>query len=187
MARAKAALLLAAALAGCTVIPPSGDYPHDPARGRPLDTLPGGARLSDIENDLLATARQRFGEAAVERALATPTHLFVKRFAGMVPPPPPGAGADWRPPTPSALLLKDNAGWQVATESGWRPADAGVAAELDAILAQEAFWRESEFVQACPDYGAANLLLKVPRDARIVRSHQCDSASARAVQAALRA
>ena len=178
------ASVLALALAGCVAEAPPADQPPP---GRPLETLPAGARLQQVETDLLDTARKRFGDAALTRALAAPTHLIVKRFVGMAPPPPPGAGADWRPPTPNALVIREEGKWYAATDGGWRPASEAAIAELEPILASEAFRSESATVPACPDFGASNLLLKAPGRARIVRSHQCSSATTRAIEAAFRA
>ena len=175
-------LLVPAALAGC-VVPPAG---VDPDR-RPLDVLPADVALTEVEADLLATARDRFGQAATDRALAAPIHLIVTRFAGMAPPPPPGAGPDWRPPTPTALLYKERGTWMVATDTGWRQARAQVSDELDAILAGSALWSESATIPACPDYGASLLLLKIPERARIIRNHQCTSETSRLIGAALQA
>lgn len=175
-------LTIAASLTACTV-----PEPAQVASGRPLETLPAGARLADVEADLLATARERFGAAAVDRALSSPIHLIAKRFAGMAPPPPPGAGAGWRPPTPSVLLYKESGTWWVATAGGWRQARAAASGELDLILGDRAFWSDPATVPACPDFGASNLLIKFPERARVVRSHQCISATSRAVGEALQA
>jgi len=177
-------LILPALLAGC--VAPEAARVDDTRR--PLDTLPGNARLGEVEADLLATARARFGAAALERTLAAPTHLIVKRFAGMAPPPPPpGAGADWRPPTPSAMMIKDSGRWLVATPDGWRDANGAAAAEIEAVMALREFWDEPATSLACPDYGASLLLLRAPARARTVRNSMCTSVADRIVLAALRA
>ena len=181
--RKRLVLLALPALAGCVAPQPAS---VDPNR-RPLDTLPADARLAEVEADLLATARERYGDARIDRALAMPDYLVAKRFVGMAPPPPPGAGADWRPPTPNALLSKQSGRWLVATPDGWREANREVAAELETLLASADFWREAATVPACPDFGASNLLLKMPGKARTVRSHQCSSATTRVIEAAFRA
>jgi hypothetical protein len=184
-ARAGFLAFLAAATVGCAALPPTTEQaPADTGRGRPLDVLPAEARIADVEADLLATARERFGQTALDRAGRAPTHLIVKRFAGMLPPRPPGAGPA---PTPAALVIQENRRWLAATAEGWRDANPAAIAELEAIFVGEPFWGEGPFVPACPDFGASNLLLKMPGKARIVRSHQCSGASSRAVEAALRA
>ena len=177
--------LLSAGLAACAV-PPETVAPR--AYGdRPLEVLPTGFDAALVRSDLLATAREHYGAAAVERALSSPGQLVVKRFAGMAPPPPPGAGPDWRPPTPSALLVRENNGWQVATETGWRAARSEAAAELDTLLADPRFWSEPAYVPPCPDAGASLLLLKLPGRAEAVRNSTCTSLAERLVSAALRA
>ena len=179
-------IALVASLAGCAA-QPAPKALFIPTAVRPLEVLPGEASLAMARTDLIATARARFGAAVVDRAMASPVHLMVKRFAGMAPPPPPGAGPDWRPPTPAALLVRDSSGWAVATTTGWRPANAEPAAEVDRLLADEGFWREPAFTPACPDYGAALLLLKVPRRAETVRNSQCTSRGDHLVSVALTA
>jgi hypothetical protein len=158
-----------------------------PAGDRPIQVMPAGLDSAPVRADLIATARAKFGSAAVDRALANPVRLFVKRFAGMVPPPPPGSSPDWAPPTPTALLIKTGAGWMVATESGWRPANAEAVAKIESILGQSGFWTESAFTPACPDFGSGNLLLKTAGRLETVRIAQCISAAASLVDAALRA
>jgi hypothetical protein len=175
--------LAPALLAGCVAAPPLGDDPGV----RPLEVLPGDATLAVIEADLLATARERYGPAALQRALAAPTHIIVKRFAGMAPPPPPGAAPGWMPATPSALLMREDGRWLIATPDGWRDADRDAAAEIDAALASREFWNEPAASFPCPDYGASLMLLKAPQRARTVRNSKCPSISDRIVQAALRA
>lgn len=169
-------------IAGCTGPQPD---PVTPGSVRPLEILPAGADLRAVRADLLATARERYGAAAVERALAAPTHLIVKRFVGMSPPPPPGAGPDWRAPTPSALLIRDGGAWRTATPDGWRPARADAAARLDALLADARLRTEPAYTPPCPDFGASNLVLKLPGQPEAVRNALCSSAAADLVEAAL--
>jgi hypothetical protein len=175
--------LVAAALSACAVIPPAPAVDTD---RRPLDSLPSGAPVAEVEADLLATARDRYGQAALDRALAAPSYLIVKRFAGFVLPPP-NAGPDWRAPTPTALLIQENGRWYAATATGWRAANAAAMARIEPIVASPAFRADPTSVPACPDFGASNLLARLPGVARTVRSHQCDSPTARIVDAALEA
>ena len=116
-----------------------------------------------------------------------PTHLIVKRFVGMAPPPPPGAGSDWRVTPAAALLVKRGGPWSVATSSGWRPANLEAAAELDRAIADHSFWNEPAYTPPCPDFGASLLLLKVPGKTETVRNSTCMSQASRVVEAALRA
>jgi len=120
-------------------------------------------------------------------ARAAPTHLIVKRFVGMAPPPPPGAGADWGPTPAAALLVRRAEGWMVATAAGWRRADQEAATELERIIADPGFWSEPAYTPPCPDFGASLLLLKVPGRSETVRNSMCMSSTSRMVEAALRA
>jgi len=181
--------LLAVILAGvaaCAAPAPTAD-PVTTAGGRPLDTLPAEADLTRVRQDLLATAGERFGATAVTEARGASTHLVVKRFVGMAPPPPPGAGVDWRPTPAAALLVRRAEGWMVATATGWRRADQEAADELDRIIAEPAFWSEPAYTPPCPDFGASLLLLKVPARDETVRNSTCMSQASRIVEAALRA
>jgi hypothetical protein len=85
------------------------------------------------------------------------------------------------------MLMRRPSGWVVATPSGWRPADAAAAAELDAIVSDEMFWNEPAYTPPCPDFGASLLLLKAPGRTETVRNSTCMSRAARTVEAALRA
>jgi hypothetical protein len=176
-------LAISAVLAGCTATVPVA---VDDGR-RPLETLPGEAGPADAEADLLATARERYGSAALERALAAPTHVIVKRFAGRAPPPPPGAAPDWRPPTPSAMLIKEDGRWLAATPDGWRGANPEATAEIEAAIAGREFWSEPATNLPCPDAGALLLLLEAPTRERTVRLSRCTSIAQQIVLAALRA
>ena len=149
--------------------------------------MPAGLDVASVRADLMATARTNYGSAALDQALRNPTYLIVKRFAGMVPPPPPGTPADWAPPTPTALLIKDGNNWMVATANGWRPANADAAITINGLLAEPRFHDEPAYTPACPDFGSGNLVLKTPGRAETVRIAQCMSKAASLVEAALRA
>ena len=181
--RLTSAALIIASLGACAAPAPEPIQ----ERARPLDTLPGDAELTRVREDLLATAADRFGAAALAEARAAPTHLVVKRFVGMAPPPPPGASADWRPTPAAALLVRRAEGWMVATGSGWRRAAAEAASELDRIIADPAFWSEPAYTPPCPDFGASLLLLKTRGNPEMVRNSMCMSGASRIVEAALHA
>jgi hypothetical protein len=171
-------------LAACTVASPrAADIP----KGRSLDSLPAGANLTLARQDLIATASERFGTAALSQARVAPAYLVAKRFQGMAPPPPPDAGPDWVPPSPAALLRRKADSWMVATATGWRPANANAAAELDRVFSNPQFWTEPAYVPPCPDYGASLLLLKLPGRGETVRKSTCTSLAEKAVFAALSA
>ena len=181
------AALILAGVAACATPVPGPAATADAAIDRPLDTLPAQAEPTLVREDLLATAADRFGAAMLSEARAAPTHLIVKQFMGIAPPPPPGAGVDWRPTPAAALLVRRAGGWMVAAGTGWRRADPDAAAELDRTIADPGFWSEAAYTSPCPDFGASLLLLKVLGKAETVRNSTCMSRASRMVEAALRA
>jgi hypothetical protein len=151
----------------------------------PLDVLPAETALADVRADLIATANARFGEAGVADALRAPAYLIAKRFAGMLPPPPPGNAGAWPPPPPTALMKRQSGEWFKAEGTGWRRIGTARSAQIDALLTDPRLWSEPAVVGACPDFGAANLLLKASGKAETVRNAMCTSAAAELVGAAL--
>jgi hypothetical protein len=129
------------------------------------------------EQDLLWGAKQRFGEAMVRRALAAPAYIFAKHYAGMLPPPPPDAGPDWKyPEPPVAMLMRENGQWVVATQEGFRLARPDKLVEIEATLRDPAFWSEPEWAPpGCTDAGASLLLARIPGRPEVVRSATCGS------------
>lgn len=175
-------MVAAVALSGCV----ASKVPPPTAEVRPLDSFPSGPNAALARSDVLSTARARFGEEALAQALASPGYLVVKRFAGFVAPPP-DAGPEWRAPTPSALLMRTNAGWSAATADGWRSLSAAASAELDGMLADPAFAREPAYTPACPDFGASLAVVKRPGARESIRNAQCSGRAASLVEAALTA
>jgi hypothetical protein len=182
-------VLAAAAVSACTAMGSAPEPVPAPqtSAARPLDTLPAETSLTVVRRDLFETAEERFGAALFETAREAPTYLIVKRFVGMAPPPPPGADVNWIPIPAAAMLARRAEGWMVATRTGWRPADADAAAEMDRIIADPGFWREPAYTAPCPDFGASLLLLKASGNAETVRNSTCMSNASRMVEAALRA
>ena len=182
------AVLITASLVACaTPVSTPPQPPPGAAGAEPLSILPAEADLALVRRDLIATAEERLGSAMLAEALASPTHLIVKRFVGMAPPPPPGSGSDWAPRPAASVLVRGPGGWRVASASGWRGADAGAAAELDRLIADPLFWGEPPYTPPCPDFGASLLLLRAPGQIETVRNSTCSSRASQIVQAALRA
>lgn len=175
--------LLAGGLAACAALEAVGVL----SETRPLESLPADISMKQVEQDLLVTARDRFGETALRQALAARSHVIVKRFPGRAPQPPADAGLDWRPTLPVALLAKEGDRWFAATPRGWREADAVAIAVIVDTLTSEAFRVEPQRIGPCPDYGTGLLLAKLPGVQREVRSAGCTSQTDKIVYEALRA
>lgn len=127
------------------------------------------------EQDLLWSAMQLFGEPLVRRALASGAYIFAKHYPGMMPPPPPGAGPDYRyPEPPTALLFHENGTWLAATKDGVRQARPDKIQEIRQVLSGDRFWKEPVWAPpGCTDAGASLLLLKIPGRPEVVRSASC--------------
>jgi hypothetical protein len=128
-----------------------------------------------VRGDLETTARARFGDALTDRALASAAYLFSKHYMGLPPPPvlqPDGSYKD--PEPPMAMLIRENGQWLAATATGFRAANPAKAEEIDALLADPAFWAEPAWAQpGCTDAGGSLMMLKVPRRAPVVRQGAC--------------
>jgi hypothetical protein len=161
-------LAAAAALCSCTAVP------------RPTPAVEVGAQDagfdgSAVRTDLESSARMRFGEALVTRALAAETHLFAKHYFGLAPPPvrqPDGSFKDPEPPT--AMLIREDGRWMAAAVGGLRAVADDKAAAIDAAIADPAFWNEPVSARAtCTDAGASLLLLRTPKRQALVRKGTC--------------
>ena len=162
-------IVLAFALAACAPAVPVAQPAETP------EAIPPGFVPERVRSDLETTARQRFGNALTDQALASPTYLLSKHYMGLAPPPvlqPDGSYKEREPPM--AMLIRENGRWMAATPGGWRPAKAEQAAAIDAMIADAAFWAEPAWAQpGCTDAGGSLLMLKVPQRARIVRQGAC--------------
>lgn len=139
------------------------------------EAIPPGFDPQRVRSDLETTARQRFGDALTDRALASQAFLLSKHYIGLAPPPIVQPDGSYKyPDPPMALLIRENGRWMAATAAGLRPAKPEQAATIDAIIADPAFWAEPAWAEpGCTDAGGSLLMLKVPRRAPIVRQGAC--------------
>ena len=164
-------LLLALPLAACTAVSPAT---RTIPIGAEPEQLESGFDRAAIERDLLLTARARVGEAAIRRALAADAYIFAKYYPGMMPPPPPGMPANWRPKFPFMLLFKEKGSWLVSTAEGPRNANPQAMAKVEALLAGDPFWRQPNWTAPqCTDAGASLLLVKLPNRGETLRRGSC--------------
>ena len=128
-----------------------------------------------VRTDLQKTARERFGDALTDRALASPAYLLSKHYMGLAPPPIVQPDGSYKyPDPPMAMLIRENGQWLAATATGFRRAKPDQATAIDAMIADRAFWAEPAWAQpGCTDAGGSLLMLKAPQRARIVRQGAC--------------
>lgn len=164
-------LLAALSLTACTA--PNAATRVLPTGAEP-EQLDAGFDRAVIERDLLLTARNRVGEAVIRRALAADSYIFAKFYPGMMPPPPPGMPANWRPKFPFMLLFQEDGRWLAATDAGVRAANATAVSRINALIADDNFWRQPNSTPPqCTDAGASLLLIKLPNRSEALRRGSC--------------
>ena len=163
------ALAAAGALSACAPTVPAAAPVATP------EAIPAGFDAQRVHSDLETTARQRFGDALTDRALASPVYLLSKHYMGLPPPPIVQPDGSYKyPDPPMAMLIRDNGQWLVATATGFRLAKPDKSAAIDAIIADPAFWAEPAWAQpGCTDAGGSLLMLKLPSRSQIVRQGAC--------------
>lgn len=165
--------LLPLVLAACTQTGSTNSVRLLPVGPEP-EQLEAGFDRAAIERDLFLSARSRFGEAAIRRAFAADNYIFAKYYPGMMPPPPRGMPADWRPKFPFVLLFEEKGQWLAATPSGVRPANAPAMDKVRAALSDGRFWRQPNWTPPrCTDAGASLLLIKVKGRREALRRGSC--------------
>lgn len=165
--------LLALALCACAQTSGAPSVRLLPVGPEP-EQLEAGFDRAAIERDLFLSARSRFGEAAIRRAFAAESYIFAKYYPGMMPPPPPGMGRDWKPKFPFVLLFEEKGQWLAATPSGVRPANPAAMGKVRAALAEPRFWKQPSWTPPrCTDAGASILLIKVRGRRETLRRGSC--------------
>ena len=160
-------LLLSACAPVAPPVPPPGE--RSGAEGPAFN--PAETRAS-----LEASARAQHGDALVDQALASPAFLIAKRYAGMLPPPPPDAGPDYRYPEPPTFVLvrRDGEWLGAAAGGGFVPLGGDKSARIEAALRDPGFWKAPAWAPpGCTDAGASLIWLKLPGRPVQVRSGTC--------------
>jgi hypothetical protein len=165
-------ILLPLFLAGCAI--PAAPDPQLTTDGRSEASPAFDA--SEVQRDLEASARAKFGAALTEQALASPAFLLAKHYFGLSPPPIVQPDGSYRyPDPPTALLIRRDGTWLAARPgTGFSPVAADKAAAIEASLRDPAFWSEPEFAMpTCTDAGSSLLWLKLPARRVAIRRGAC--------------
>jgi hypothetical protein len=166
-------ILVLAALSACTgapvgVLPP----PVAPGPADYVEDLPPGFSAQKVKSDLEAAIVERFGAAALQRALSSEAYVLSRHYQGMPPPPTPGAG----PPLPiAAMLMLERGVWYRAETGGtFRPLNAAQQKEWIGILADTGPWSEPTYANpTCTDAGATYLIAALPDRPFLLRAANC--------------
>ena len=165
--------MLLGMLAGCATAPPG------PVQPPPLTDPSLRMQLLESGNDLRGSAIRTFGEAALAEARRG-EFIVAKIYPGMRPPPPPGAGKDFRyPEPPTVLLVRSGGRWFRHTPAGGRvEVAADKAATIEAVLNNPAMWNEPTWggMAGCTDAAGSLLWIRYGNHAEQVRRGRCGGA-----------
>ena len=131
---------------------------------------------TEVQSDLEKSARQKFGAALTDQALAAPTFILAKHYMGLPPPAilqPDGTYTFADPPM--AMLVRRDGQWLTARAGqGWVPVASDKAGAIDLLLRDARFWNEPDHSRpTCTDAGASLLWLKAPERRAITRRGAC--------------
>ena len=137
-----------------------------------VEDLPSGFNAQQVKADLEAAIVERFGVAALKRALSSESYIMSRHYQGLPPPTPPGEAP--KPPI-AALLLLEGGVWQRAEAGGaFKPLTATQHQQLLAALADPGPWAEPTFANpTCTDAGATYLIVSLPNRPFLLRAANC--------------
>lgn len=166
------ALLVLASLAACS--PPTAQ-PVPSVQAGPTDhveDLPAGFSPQQVKADLEGAIVERFGAAALKRALSSEGYVMSRHYQGLPPPAPPGGGP---PPPIAALLILERGNWyRAGTGGSFRPLGPRQQAQWLAILADTGPWAEPSFANpTCTDAGATYLVVSLANRPFLLRAANC--------------
>ena len=154
--------------AGVTELPPVASGPTDY-----VENLPSGFSAQKIKTDLEGAIVERFGSAALQRALSAESYVLSRHYQGLAPPPPvPGEA----PPLPAAavLILERGVWYQGETGGNFRSLAPAQQQQWLAALADAGPWAEPTFAYpTCTDAGATYLIASLPNRPFLLRAANC--------------
>ena len=165
-------VLALAALAACSPTT-TGELP--PVQAGPADyvePLPPGFSAQQVKTDLEGAIVERFGSAALHRALSAEAYVLSRHYQGLPRPPQPGEAP---PPPIAALLILERGVWYRAETGGsFRPLTSAQQQRWLAVLADTGPWAEPTFVPpTCTDAGATYLIVYLPNRPFLLRAANC--------------
>jgi hypothetical protein len=165
-------VLAVAALSACSPTTPR-DLPSVPSGPTDyVEDLPPGFSAQEVKTDLEAAIVERFGAAALKRALSAEAYVLSRHYQGLPPPTPPGEP----PPLPiAALLFLEQGVWYRAETGGsFRPLHPVEQQQWLAVLADTGPWAEPTFAHpTCTDAGATYLIVSLPNRPFLLRAANC--------------
>jgi len=165
-------IVLLAALSACAPasvreLPPVASGPTDY-----VEDLPAGFSAQKVKADLESAIVERFGAAALQRALSSEAYVLSRHYQGMAPPRPPGAP----PPLPiAAMLILERGVWYRAETGGnFQPLIPAQQNAWLAALADTGPWSEPTYANpTCTDAGATYLIVSLPNRPYLLHAANC--------------
>ena len=160
------------ALSACTptttgIIAPVASGPTDY-----VEALPPGFSAQEVKADLEAAIVERFGAAALKRALSSESYIMSRHYQGLPPPTPPGEAP--RPPIAALLLMERGVWYRADTGGTFKVLTAAQHQQLLAALADPGPWGEPTFANpTCTDAGATYLIVSLPTRPFLLRAANC--------------
>ena len=148
-------------------LPPVASGPTDY-----VENLPAGYSAQKVKADLESAIVERFGAAALKRALSAEAYALTRHYQGLPQPPSP----DGTPPPPiAALLILERDVWYCAEPGGsFAPLDAAQEQTWIAALADTGPWAEPTYaIPTCTDAGATYLIVSLPNRPFLLRAANC--------------
>ncbi len=165
-------LPLLAALAACSLQPPTSVPPVQAGPADHVEALPPGFSARQVKADLEAAIVERFGQAAFSRALSSEAYVMSRHYQGLPPPVRPG---EPEPLPIAALLFLERGTWyRAGTGGSFSPLDPRQQQEWLEILADTGPWAEPTYAHpSCTDAGATYLVVSLPNRPYLLRAANC--------------
>ncbi len=165
-------LLALIALPACTSPTTHDLAPVGPGPTDWVEKLPPGFDAQKVKSDLESAVIERFGAAALKRALSAEAYVLSRHYPGLPLPPRP----DDAPPLPIAaiLILEKNVWHRAETGGTFRPLTPAQQEKWLTILAGTEPWAEPTFADpTCTDAGATYLIVSLPNRPFLLRAANC--------------
>jgi hypothetical protein len=165
-------LLVLAALSACAqrAVPelrPVASGPTDY-----VEPLPPGFSAQQVKADLESAIVERFGAAALKRALSAEAYAMSRHYQGLPQPPAPDGA---RPLPIAALLMLEKGVWYRAETGGaFRPLSTAQQRQWLEALADTGPWAEPTFANpTCTDAGATYFIVSLPNRPFLLHAANC--------------
>jgi len=165
-------LFAVAALSACS---PTMTRELPPVQSGPTDYIenfPPGFSAQEVKTDLERAIVERFGPAALKRAISAEGYVLSRHYQGLPQPIAPGEAP--RLPLAALLLLEQGIWYQADTGGSFSALSSVQQRDWLAVLADPGPWAEPAFADpTCTDAGATYLIVSLPNRPFLLRAANC--------------